>query len=163
VTSDAGLFAYRERDDALGSSSLAGDRLADARPGKNGHHALVGMHRQSVFGRLAGYDDVNDAELLRHDPAIRWIIEGNAAQGSAASPSVDGSIRDELAGKVRKPCNAHRSLWSLDQSSRASIALPYRAGHGFEREPDARRAREDRLERRLWHVFPSAVRVRSMR
>jgi hypothetical protein len=61
-----------------GSSSLAGDRLADAGPGKNGHHALVGMHRQSVFGRLAG------AELLRHDPASRWIIEGNAAQGSAA-------------------------------------------------------------------------------
>jgi hypothetical protein len=62
VTSDAGLLAYRELDDALGLSSSAGDRLADTRTGKNGRHALVGMLRQSVFGRLAGYEDVNDAE-----------------------------------------------------------------------------------------------------
>jgi hypothetical protein len=69
VTSDAGLLAYRELDDTLGLSAMAGETLADARTGKNGRHALVGMSRQSVFGRLAGYEDVNDAERLRHDPA----------------------------------------------------------------------------------------------
>jgi hypothetical protein len=36
------------------------------------------MLRRSVFGRLAGYEDVNDAERLRHDPAIRWIVGGKA-------------------------------------------------------------------------------------
>src|SRR4051795_4124786 len=70
VTSDAGLLAYRELDDALGLSAVAGETLADARTGKNGHHALVGLLRQSVFGRLAGYEDVNDAERLRYDPAM---------------------------------------------------------------------------------------------
>src|SRR4030088_3514317 len=64
VTSDAGLLPYRELDDALGLSAIAGEMLADARTGKNGRHALVGMVRQSVFGRLAGYEDVNDAERL---------------------------------------------------------------------------------------------------
>jgi hypothetical protein len=39
---------------------------------------------------LAGYDDVNDAERLRHDPAMRWIVGGKAAHGSAASPSQMG-------------------------------------------------------------------------
>jgi hypothetical protein len=87
VTSDAGLLAYRELDDALGLSELALERLADARTGKNGRHALVGMLRQSVFGRLAGYEDVNDAERLRHDPAMRWVVGGNAASGFAASAS----------------------------------------------------------------------------
>ena len=43
VTSDAGLLAYRELDDALGLSDMAGEMLADARTGRNGRHALVGM------------------------------------------------------------------------------------------------------------------------
>jgi Transposase DDE domain group 1 len=82
VTSDAGLLAYRELDDALGLTAMAGEMLADARTGKNGRHALVGMLRQSVFGRLAGYEDVNDAERLRRDPAMRWIVGGKAASVS---------------------------------------------------------------------------------
>ena len=65
VTSDAGLLAYRELDDALGLTEMASDVLADARTGKNGRYALAGLFRQSVFGRLAGYEDVNDAEPRR--------------------------------------------------------------------------------------------------
>ena len=54
VTSDAGVLAYRELDDALGLTALAGDVLADSRTGKNGWHGVVGLLRQSVYGRLAG-------------------------------------------------------------------------------------------------------------
>jgi len=90
ATLDAALLACRELDDALGLSVSAGDRLADSRTGKNGRHALVGMLRQSTFGRLAGYEDVNDAERLRHDPAMRWIVGGKATKGYGASPSQMG-------------------------------------------------------------------------
>jgi Transposase DDE domain group 1 len=88
ITSDARLLAYRELDDALGLSETAGDRLADARTGKNGRHATVGMLRQAVFGRLAGYEDVNDAERLRHDPAMRRIVGGKAASRGNVSLSI---------------------------------------------------------------------------
>src|SRR5262249_34145448 len=79
----------------LGFTEMAGDVLADARSGKNGRHALGGLFRQSVFGRLAGYEDVNDAERLRHDPAMRWIVGGKAAQSSAASPSQMGRFETQ--------------------------------------------------------------------
>src|SRR6202165_1728725 len=98
VTSDAGLLAYRELDDVLGLSALASDVLADARTGKNGRHALAGLFRQSVFGRLAGYEDVNDAERLRHDPAMRWIVGGKEASGRGASASQMGRFETKWLG-----------------------------------------------------------------
>lgn len=90
VTSDAGLLACRELDEALGLSAMAGEMIADTRTGKNGRHALVGMLRQSVFGRLAGYEDVNDADRLGRDPAMRWIVGGRAVANQAASTSQMG-------------------------------------------------------------------------
>jgi Transposase DDE domain group 1 len=74
---------------------MSSDVLADTRTGKNGRHALAGLFRQSVFGRLAGYEDVNDAERLRHDPAMRWIVGGKAASGAAASPSQMGRFETQ--------------------------------------------------------------------
>src|SRR4029453_17370840 len=88
VTSDAGLLPFRDLDDALGLTDLAGEVLADTRTGQNSRHTLIAQLRQSVFGRLAGYEDVNDADRLGRDPAMRWIVGGRAvtAQGGSTSP-----------------------------------------------------------------------------
>src|SRR5712691_10115073 len=95
ITSDAGLLAYRELDDTLGLTDTGADRLGDARTGKNGHHRLAGLLRQSVFGRLAGYEDVNDAERLCHAPAMRWVVGDRAITGFAASASQMGRFETE--------------------------------------------------------------------
>ena len=96
VTSDAGLLAFRELDDALGLGQITADLLADTRTGQNSRHTLIAQLRQSVFGRLAGYEDVNDAERLAHDPAMRWIVGGRAVTGQAASPSQMGRFETEV-------------------------------------------------------------------
>ena len=119
VTSDSGLLAYRELDDVVGLSDLAGELLADGRTGKNGRHALVGMLRQSVFGRLAGYEDVNDADRLRHDPAMRWVVGGKAAKGRAASPSQMGRFETQwLAASANLSALANLSGNWIDRARR---------------------------------------------
>src|SRR6266852_2513048 len=95
ITSDGGLLAYRELDGTMCLTEMGADVLADTRTGKNGRHLLGGLLRQSVFGRLAGYEDVNDAERLCHDPAMRWVVGDRAIQGAAASASQMGRFATE--------------------------------------------------------------------
>ncbi len=96
VTTDAGLLAYRELDASVELTAMAGDVLADSRTGKNGRHGMVGQFRQSVFGRLGGYDDVNDADRLSLDPVMRWIVGGHAVTKQAASSSQMGRFETEV-------------------------------------------------------------------
>jgi hypothetical protein len=101
ISSDGGLLAYRELDDALGLTDVAITRLLDGRRGKNTRHQLGGLFRQSVFGRLAGYEDVNDAEQLARDPAMRAIVGREGLDRVAASSSQMGRFEtDWLATDV---------------------------------------------------------------
>ena len=100
ITSDAGLLPYRELDDTLGLTDTGANSLADARTGKNGRHRLAGLLRQSVFGRLAGYEDVNDAERLCRDPAMCWVVGDRAITGSAASASQMGRFETKWLSRA---------------------------------------------------------------
>ena len=94
VTSDAGLLAYRELDDVLGLSALA-TVFWRFLHGQN-WPPRIGRARPAVgLCRLAGYEDVNDADRLRHDPAMRWIVGVKATSGAAASPSQIGRFETQ--------------------------------------------------------------------
>jgi hypothetical protein len=74
ISSDGGLLLFRELDEVLGLHDIAGGLLRDTRTGRNRLHTLVSLLRQSVFGRLAGYEDVNDADRLALDPVMRQVV-----------------------------------------------------------------------------------------
>ncbi len=68
----------------------------DPQTGKNGQQGMTGLFRQSSFGRLGGYEDVNDADRLGRGPAMRWIVGGQAVAKHAASTSQMGRFETEF-------------------------------------------------------------------
>ncbi len=95
VTSDGGLLLVRELDERLGFGELIERHLTDAR-GKNAQLPLTDLVRQSVYSRLAGYEDVNDAERLSQDPAFRLIGSEKVLERGAALTSRLQSFETEL-------------------------------------------------------------------
>ena len=96
VTSDAGLLAYRELDEVLGLTVMAENRLQDWRTGKNTQHTMTALLRQSIYSRLAGYEDTNDAERLAVDPTMRQVVGARANDRDAASTSQMGRFETDV-------------------------------------------------------------------
>lgn len=96
ISSDGGLLLYRELDDALGLSDMAAALIGDPRTGRNGRHRLAALLRQSIFSRLAGYEDVNDADRLCRDPVMRQLVGGRALKHGAASASAMGRFETAM-------------------------------------------------------------------
>ncbi len=95
VTSDGGLLLVRELDERLGFGELIQRHLTDDRA-KNTQLPLTDLVRQSVYSRLAGYEDVNDAERLSQDPAFRLIGSEKVLERGAALTSRLQSFETEL-------------------------------------------------------------------
>ena len=77
VTSDAGLLPFRDLDDALGLTDLAGEVLADTRTGQNSRHTLIAQLRQSVFGGSPGTrTSTMPTGLAEIPPCAGWWVAG---------------------------------------------------------------------------------------
>ena len=96
VSSDSGLLAYRDVDDVFALTATAGAALKDCRTGTNIRHSLTALLRQSIYSRLAGYDDLNDADRLAVDPVMRQLVGGRATEKEAASTSQMARFETEV-------------------------------------------------------------------
>ena len=96
VTSDGGLILVRELDERLGLGELIERYLTDSRRGKNTQLPIADLLRQSVYSRLAGYEDVNDAQHLSQDPTFRLIGSEKIWERGAALTSTLQSFETEL-------------------------------------------------------------------
>ena len=94
ITSDAGLLACRELDEALELTETATACLRENRTGRNIQHQLVPLLRQSAYSRLDGYEDTNDAERMAQDPAMRVIVGRRGPERQAASTKHHEPVRD---------------------------------------------------------------------
>ncbi len=95
MTSNGGLILVRELDERLGFGELIQQHLASS--GEEHTVPLADLLRQSVYSRLAGYEDVNDAE---HSPEIRRSADRFREElGSRGSPAIPvANLRDGVAG-----------------------------------------------------------------
>jgi len=87
LSSNGGLLLYRDLDHALKLTNRLSMKLSDHRVGKNISHSLPSLLYQSIYSRLAGYEDINDAEILKQDPIIRHCVGKKAVDKQAAASS----------------------------------------------------------------------------
>lgn len=106
ITSDAGLLAVRELDEALELTEMATGHPKESRIGRNVQHHLVPLLRQAVYNRLAGYEDTNDAERLAQDLAMRTIAGWRDGDRPAASTNTTSRFEAET-------CTAPENLAGL--------------------------------------------------
>jgi hypothetical protein len=83
----AGLLLPRELDERLGLGALIERHLTDPRSGRNRQFPVVDLLRQSIYSRLAGYEDTNDAERLAEDPTFRMLASRERRDTSLALTS----------------------------------------------------------------------------
>jgi hypothetical protein len=83
-----------------GFGELAAECLTDTRA-KNAQLPIVDLLRQSVYSRLAGYEDVNDAKRLAQDPSFRLIGSEKIWDRGAALPSRLQSFEAQMLAEDR--------------------------------------------------------------
>jgi len=125
----------RELDERLGLEKLIEEHLSDSRQGLNNQFTLADLLRQSVYSRLAGYEDLNDAEQLAVDPTFRLISSQRIWDRGAALTSTLHWVRDRAADHRRESdradgvepgtCWGRPSLWMAPTAS-CSMWIPAR-------------------------------------
>jgi hypothetical protein len=99
LTSDGGLTLVCELDERPGFGDLIAQHLTDLRRGKNTQVPLADLLRQSVHGRIVGYEDMNDAERLSQNPTFRPIGSEKIWERGAALTSRLQSFETDVLGQ----------------------------------------------------------------
>lgn len=85
ITSDAGLLLIRQADDALGLIRGLSGCIYDKRDSRYADHDMDTLLRQRAYQIVAGYEDCNDADLLRKDPALKAACDRLLSDADLAS------------------------------------------------------------------------------
>jgi hypothetical protein len=136
ITSDAGLILVRELDERLGLEAIIAGHLRDSRHGLNTQFPLPDLLRQSIYSRLAGYEDLNDPARLSTDPTFRLIGSPKTVGPECGRDVHAALVRDRVADARSEPRRADggdRDV--IGQAETWEPIRPHGARHRFEREP----------------------------
>lgn len=107
MTSDGGLLLLREVDRRLGLISRIDQLIADPRDPLYTAHPQAEMLTSRIFGIAAGYEDSNDHQQLRHDPAFQVAAGRTPAENNydedtypLASPSTISRLENRVDAKT---------------------------------------------------------------
>lgn len=122
ITSDAGAVALREIDDALGMTQSLADRLVDPRDPDHITHPLVELLRTRLYLLAQGRRDQDDADTLRHDPALRLSVSERRALGPLLAAPLDefGLKKNVPEGLASQPSLSRLVQMISDVSGRQS-------------------------------------------
>ena len=135
VTSDGGLILVRELDERLGLGELIDEHLSDSRQGTNKQFTLADLLRQSVYSRLAGYEDLNDAERISIDPTFRLIGSQKIwDRGAALTSTLHGFETEMLASEENLLGLMALNRELVGQAEAFDDSERGRSGHGLHRE-----------------------------
>ena len=75
ISSDAGLLPLRAFDQRYGLTHGLAECLCDPREEERVRHSVLSLFRQRLYQIVAGYEDANDADRLRHDPVFQILAD----------------------------------------------------------------------------------------
>jgi len=96
ITSDAGALLLGATDRAIGLVGRFAACFSDARRPDLIEHEVSTLVGQRVFGISLGYEDLNDHDHLRHDPAMAVLAGKLAARRSDCAPLAGKSTLNRL-------------------------------------------------------------------
>lgn len=88
ITSDAGLLLLRQFDQRHGLTAALAEVLAEERRAASVDHQLSALLRQRIYQIVAGYEDGNDANRLRHDATFQLLAERSPGELLASQPTL---------------------------------------------------------------------------
>jgi Transposase DDE domain group 1 len=88
ISSDAGLLPLRAFDQRHGLTLSLAERVSDPREDERVRHSVLSLFRQRIYQIIAGYEDANDADLLRHDPAFQILADQPLGEALGSQPTL---------------------------------------------------------------------------
>jgi Transposase DDE domain group 1 len=110
ITSDAGLLPLRAFDERHHLTRDWAALLDDPRREESVRHDVLALLRQRIYQIVAGYEDANDADRLRHDSALQIVADQKLGEPLGSQPTFS---RWENAPSARSLVHLNDAL--LDQ------------------------------------------------